>query len=267
MEFLKRHYEKIILSVVLLCLAVAAAWLPAKIRQGKEELQKTIINLPTPKKLTPVDLSTNEAALKRLQNPPTVELDGAHNLFNPVTWKINPDGTFIKIVREGIEALTVTKIEPLYFELAFDRVTGSGASTGYWIAVTRRSARPTRVYVKPGEKKDLFTLKEVKGAPDNPSELVLELTDSQETISISKDKPFRRIEAYAADLRYPPDNKNFLNQRVNDVFQIASESYKIIAISENEVRVSAQSTDKRTSILWKGAAGASDTNSQQPKTP
>src|SRR6478609_1882823 len=102
MEFLKKHYEKILLSLVLLCLAVAAAWLPTKIRQEKEELQKTIFNLPKPRELQPVDLSTNESALKRLQNPPTVELSGAHNLFNPVTWKVKADGSFIKIVQEGI---------------------------------------------------------------------------------------------------------------------------------------------------------------------
>lgn len=262
MDFLKKHYEKIVLSAALLCLAIAAAWLPAKIRQGREDLQKTIVNLPQPKVLKPVDLSTNELALKRLQNPPTVELSGAHNLFNPVTWKINPDGSFIKIVREGVDALVVTKIEPLYLQLSFDRVTG----TGYWIEMIRQSSRRTRVYVKPGEKKDLFTLKEVKGPPDNPEELILEL-DGGETVSISKDKPFRRIEAYSADLRYTPDSKNFPNQKVNDIIPIGGESYKIIAISENEVRVSATSTDKRTSIFWKGAPGASDTNSQQPKTP
>lgn len=263
MEFLKKHYEKIILSVVLLCLAVAAAWLPSKIGQVRQELQATSVNLPTPKPLTPVDLSTNEAALKRLQNPPTVELSGEHNLFNPVTWKIKPDGSFIKIAQEGVDALTITKIQPLYLELAFERVTG----TGYWIAITRQSSKRSRVYVKPNEKKELFTLKEVKGSPEDPDELVLELADSQELVSISKDKPYRRIEAYAADLRYPPDNKNFPNQKVNDIIPINGESYKIIAITENEVRVSATSTDKRTTILWKGAPGASETNSQQPKTP
>lgn len=263
MEFLKKHYEKILLSVVLLCLAIAAAWLPTKIRKEKEDLQKTIFNLPQPKIMTPVDLTTNEMALKRLQNPPTVELAGAHNFFNPVTWKVKPDGSYIKIVQEGVDALTVTKMQPLYLELAFERVTGSG----YWIGTKRQSLKKPSVYAKLNEKKELFTLKEVKGPPEDPTELVLELTEGQEMISISKDKPFRRVEAHAADLRYVPDNKNFPNQKVNDVLQIAGEAYKIIAITENEVRVSATSTDKRTTILWKGATGAPDTNSQPPKKP
>ena len=90
-----------------------------------------------------------------------------------------------------------------------------------------------------------------------PEELILELADSNsQTVSLSKAKPFQRVEGYAADLRYPPDNLNFRDKKVNDLIPIAGESYKIIAITENEVRVSAISTDKRTTILWKGVPGA-----------
>jgi hypothetical protein len=266
MEFLKKHYEKILLSVVLLCLAVAAAWLPAKINQEKVELQKTIINLPKPKELKPIDLSTNETALKRLQNPPIVELSGAHNLFNPVTWKfkpnVKPEESFIKIVREGVDALTITNIRPLFLELVFEKTTASG----YWVGVKRLSLKRPSTYAKLNEKKELFTIKEVKGPPEDPEELVLELPD-QQIVSISKVKPFQRIEAYAADLRYPPDNLNFRDKKVNDILPIAGESYKIIAITENEVRVSAISTDKRTTILWNGVPVTPDLNSQQPKKP
>ncbi|MEO5803080.1 MAG: hypothetical protein ABIR24_06085 [Verrucomicrobiota bacterium] len=254
MEFLKKHYEKILLSFVLLCLAVAAAWLPVKIKKEKEDLQKTIFNLPKPKELKPVDLTTNEMALKRLQNPPTVELSGAHNLFNPVTWKIKSDQTFTKIVREGVDALIITNIRPLNMELAFERVTASG----YWIGVKRKGEKKPSIYVKLNEKKPLppdltFTLKEVKGPPEEPDELVLEFAESLQEVSINKAKPFQKIEAYAADLRYPPDSKSFSNQKVNDVIAFGGESYKIIAINENDARVSAISTDKRTTILWKGA--------------
>jgi hypothetical protein len=250
MEFLKKHYEKIVLSLVLLGLAVAAAWLPAAIKGAREDLQKSIVNLPEPIVHKPADLSTNEAALKRLQNPPTVELSGAHNLFNSVTWKIKSDGSFIKILREGIDALAVTKIQPLYMELSLDRV----AATGYFIGVKRLSKKAPSSYAKLNEKRELFTIKEVKGAPEDPDELVLELADNQQLVSITKDKPFKRVEGYAADLRYEPDSKNFSDQRVNNTITVGGESYKIIAITENEVRVSAISTDKRTTIFWKGDA-------------
>jgi hypothetical protein len=62
MEFLRKHYEKIILSVVLLGLAVAAALLPMMVsreRSALEELERDIRQTP-PKPLKASDLSTNE---------------------------------------------------------------------------------------------------------------------------------------------------------------------------------------------------------------
>jgi hypothetical protein len=252
MEFLKKHYEKILLSVVILCLALTAAWFPVKIRQEKERAQSYIVTLTTPRELKPIDLSTNQAALQRLQNPPTVELSGAHNLFNSVTWKIKSDGSFLKIVKEGVDALVVTKIHPLYFELTFERPTG----TGYYIGVKRLSAKRPSVYAKLNEKKtptDLFSIKEVKGAPEDPDELVLELADNQQLVSISKGKPFQRVEGFEVDFQYDPDNLKFLKKRVNDFINFGGESYKIIAITENDVRVQAISTEKRTTIPLKSA--------------
>ncbi|MEO6183726.1 MAG: hypothetical protein ABIP71_11635 [Verrucomicrobiota bacterium] len=168
-----------------------------------------------------------------------------------MTWKLKPDGTFLKIVREGVDALTVTKIVPLYLELSYDRAAG----TGYWIGMKRHSVKKPAVYAKLNEKKEaqVFKITEVKGPAEDPEELVLELTENQQVISISKAKPFQRVESYAADLRYEPDNKNFPNQHVNDTITFGGESYKIIAITDKDARVSAISTDKRTTILLKGA--------------
>ncbi len=249
MEFLKRHYEKILLSVVLLCLAITAAWFPIKIKKEKEDAQNYKVTLPVPKELKPLDLTTNQAALLRLKSPPIVELAGAHNLFNPVRWKVKSDGTFLKIVLEGVDALTITKITPLYLELAYQRSTASG----YWIDVKRLSAKKPSTYAKLNEKKELFTLKEIKGETNDPTELILELPETAELVSISKEKPYRRIEGFAVDLRYGPDNLVFANKRVNEVITFGGESYKIIAITDNEVRVSAISTDKRTTIVLKSA--------------
>ena len=239
------------LSAVLVCLAITAAWFPIKISKEKENAQNYVVSLPTPKELKPIDLTTNEAALKRLQNPLTVELSGAHRLFNPVTWKQKSDGSFLKIVSEGVDALIVTKIQPLYFELAYE----SPSAPGYWIAIRHLSAKsPTRIYAKLNEvKKDLFTIKEVKGETNNPTELILALPEIAEAVSISKEKPYKKVEAFETDLRYEPDNLPFQRKKVNDIITFGGESYKIIAITENSVRVSAISTDKRTTIALKRA--------------
>ena len=248
MEFLKKHYEKILLSVVLLCLAGTAAWFPAKINKERENAQNYVVTLPQPTALQPIDLTTNQAALKRLQNPPVVVLDGDHNLFNSVTWKVKNDGSFQKIVREGVDALTVTKITPLFMELAFQRSTASG----YFIGIQRLSQKRPPVYAKLNQKTELFTIREVRGE-EGAQELVLDVVDVPEPVVITKENPFRKVEGYSADLRYEPDNLTFPNKKVNDLITFGGESYKIIAINENEVRVSAISTDKRTTIFAKGA--------------
>lgn len=245
MEFLKKHYEKILLSVVLLCLAGTAAWFPIKIGKEKDEAQKYIISLPPPKELKPMDITTNQAGLQRLQNPPVVVLSGGHNLFNPVTWKQKSDLTLLKIIREGVDALMVTKIQALYFELAYEKPSAAG----YWIAVRHLSAKsPTRIYAKLNVKQDLFTIRKINGETNDPTDLVLELPDAGGMVTITKEKPYRKVEAYSADLRYEPDNLTFLNKRVNEVITFGGESYKIIAINENDVRVEAVSTNKRTTI-------------------
>jgi len=250
MLFLKRHYEKILLSVVLICLGLTAAWFPAKIRKEKENAQKYKFTFTIPKELQPIDLTTNQAALQRLQNPPTVLLSSEHNLYNPVTWKLKSDGSFLKILREGVDALILTKTHPLHMELNFERSTAAG----YWIGIKRLDAKKPSSYAKLNEKKELFTIKEIKGAnPEEPDQIILELAENQQMIAISKNKPFKRVEGYAADFRYEPDNLNFVNKKINEVINFGGESYKIIAITENAARVQAISTDKRATIPLKSA--------------
>ena len=58
MEFLKKHYEKVLLSVVLVGLAVAAALLPIKVAAVRETLEQATRRYEsrTVKPLKPLDL-------------------------------------------------------------------------------------------------------------------------------------------------------------------------------------------------------------------
>src|SRR5438132_12356708 len=81
MEVLRNNYEKVILSVVLLGLAVAAVLLLTWVGNEKRVLDEIEMGIQqtTPKALKTVDLSTNEAALAHLARPVSLHLAGEHN--------------------------------------------------------------------------------------------------------------------------------------------------------------------------------------------
>ena len=262
MEFLKNNYEKVILSVVLLGLAVAAVLLltwVANEKRALEEAEGLIIQTP-PKPLKPIDLSTNEAALQRLVavKPVSLRLGGEHNLFNPVQWHRMPDGRLIPL-RTGREigagALSVTRITPLYLRVEFEGAGGSSDAVQYRFRVTREAEKspgkriPTTLSVTsvPG-KTPVFTLKEMK-PKDNPAEFVLELADDKEQVVVSRDKPYVNVAGYSVDLKYEPERLTFNGKKMGDSLIFGGDTNKIVAITETNVTVQATST-KRTTVSY-----------------
>ena len=62
MQFLKKHYEKILLSVVLLGLAAASAALPLMVSQARDQIETTVGSVvgSKPKPWIALDLGTNQ---------------------------------------------------------------------------------------------------------------------------------------------------------------------------------------------------------------
>ncbi|MCU0782827.1 MAG: hypothetical protein MUF81_02025 [Verrucomicrobia bacterium] len=255
MDFFKRHYEKVLLGVVLAGLAVGAALLPWMIsseRDSERVKADEIINRPI-KALPPLDLSRATNLMARAAAPMFLDFSMDHKLFNPVLWQKKTDGTWKKIARGneiGIEAMVFTKFTPLHTIITLDSVMMSDAGARYVIGVDQEAApKPSQRGKKQttavlNEKKEIFTLRELKGPADNPAELVLELNDSGERASLSKGKPLKRVDGYLADLKYPPESRSWINQRVGARIRIASEDYIIVAIATNEVVFSAPSGKK-----------------------
>jgi len=264
MEFLKKNYEKLVLSVVLLSLAVAAALLPSWVATEKARLGKILKweSETPPKELKPINLITNETALRRLKRPEPVRLLGVHNVFNPVQWKRMPDGNLIKVVTGeeiGPGALKITEIRPLNLIVAYDGVT-TGDLVQHRIKVTREADKSsgkrsptTRPITAVGNRNDIFAVKEIKPKED-PQEFVLEMLDSKQTIVVTKDKPYISVAGYAADLRYEPEKLPFPNRRVEDKLVFSGDTNKIVAITETAVTVEALSNTKRTTIVYRGAS-------------
>ena len=256
MDFIKKNWEKVLLGVVLVGLAVAVAFLPLKIAAEKKDLaDKREILTPKPKPLEPVDLAGPEAFLKRSAAPLALDFSTGHRLFNPVLWQKTTEGKPLK-VQSGNEigpaALVLTKTTPLYTVVTFDNVTTNETGARYTIGLERQAADKARdrgkrpYFVSVDSKSDAFKLITVKGPPENPTELVLELADTLEKISISKATPYKRIDGYLADLKYPPENHPWSARRKDDQLKFGGGDYNIVAISETEVVVSAGSGKKTT---------------------
>src|SRR5436189_3146855 len=199
MEFLKNNYEKVILSVVLLGLAVAAALLSIWVAGEKRALEEidNQITQTERKELKPVILTTNEIVLQRVVKGTALHLSGEHNLFNPVPWQKMRDGHLIPI-RTGREigpnAMTITKVSPLYLRIEYEGPAPSTDTVQYRFKVTRETEKSAGKRVASystsagGAKNQVFMLREAR-PKDNPIEFTLELADTKELVTVTKDKP------------------------------------------------------------------------------
>lgn len=264
MDFFKKHYEKVLLGFVLVGATAAVVlllfWIPNEKARLGEERDKIISRQPKP--LTNLDLTLGAAAMTNLSLPPDADLGRPHHVLNPVQWQKTPEGKLIKVQtgnEVGIEATVITKTSPLYLVLTFDSVgpTISGAPSGYLIGIERQAGpagkrTKRQVFAKLNEKKeDTLAVREVKGPPENPDELILELSDTGERVALAKDRPYRRVEGYLADLKNEPAKSTFISRRVGDRLVVSGEEYNIVAITESEVVFSHKLTGKKTTIRKK----------------
>src|ERR1039457_5946972 len=151
---------------------------------------------------------------------------------------------------------------PLYLELTLDSVTVLDTGTRYVIGIKREAAlnprdRPkTQKYCSLNTKNEIFTLRDVKTPPDNPTNVreVLELNDSKQRVEVTKDQPFRRMDSYMVDLKYAPENKTWTSRRIGASLSFNGEDYKIVAIPENEVVLSAKSNQKNWTVKYSPSA-------------
>lgn len=261
MDLLKKHYEKILLAGVLLILAVSAGLLPVMISGERDDLRSkadAITSIP-PKALLPLNLATQEVVLRQLEAGLRLDLTTSNKVFNPVLWQKMPDGRLLKIQTGdeiGPRALGVTKQTPLFFIVTFDSVSTNDAGVARYVIGVEREASPDvarrrkkQYFVNVGNKNDAFQLREVRVTADGGTELRLDLTDTGETVSLFREKPFRREDGYMVDLKYDPENKKWTNQRVGGALNFAGENYIIVAITKAELVVLAKSNQKKTPVL------------------
>lgn len=258
MEFLKKHYEKVILSIVLLLLAVAAAYLPIRVAAVNKDIESEIPPV-NPKEFVPLDISTNIATLNRTQRKSDIKLSNPeHNLFNPVGWVKRKDGDLLKdpfYGRKGPEAVEVKQIDPLFFRVRYDRHAVDGEEVKYYFGVTREAdskkanRRLVTRAIRLREKNDIFILKGVEGDPTRPQAFIIDLLEDNREIRVEASTPYEEVAGYTANLVYPPENnRKFNTKRRGDKITIAKKSYEVVVVLKNEVVLKDTKTDKRTTI-------------------
>ncbi len=258
MEFLKKHYEKIVLCVVLLGLAGSAVWMRSGIERVKTRLAGPEGG-PPPRTAPPppIDLSVEQQALARITNPPPLVLSGEHNTFDPVTWKRKPNGDLLKILKTGPDALIVTNIVPLYTIITYDHpMEGSVYVMGVQreVDLQQPNSKPKKFdYARKDEKmkSGLYIVRGIKGAENDPSEINLEITRTGDTnVWVSTNTPYKWVSSYLVDLKYDPETLTLPRKRVNDEFRLDKEPYIIVEITNDAVRVQSRRTTKVTEIKW-----------------
>jgi len=78
----------------------------------------------------------------------------------------------------------------------------------------------------------------------------LDITDTGEKAKVSREEPYSRIQGYVATVRYDPENLAPKRVKVGDKLRLSGENYNIVAITPNEVLLSADSNDRRYSITF-----------------
>lgn len=260
MDFLKKHYEKVLLGVMLAGLIGGLVFMLFFISADREEMnaKSTGVLNPVVKDLTNLDTTVLDTATARSHAPYELDLETTNKLFNPLEWQKALDGTLILAEKKtGLQVAVVTNISPLYTIISLEQVQMNDVATNYVVQIEHQGAstlakrRPTKHYLTKGEKpssNDPVELVDVKGPADNPSALVLKLTDSGDEISISKDNPYRKTDAYSADFVYAPERKVFHGKRAGDKVPFGGVDYSVVDVNQNELILMDQSNQKKTSL-------------------
>jgi hypothetical protein len=284
MEFLKSHYEKIILGVVLLLMAVGAVVLVLEVGSVQEELDKFKKNpvggggKPPP----PENFTNLVKVLQQAANPPTVEFTKVHKVFNPDTWYVDTNGNLIAGTNVGVGRLVVQSITPMQLKLWFDSIGGTPGRETVRINVIREFAPTPQEQAKKSltlsltstniqntldtkSKLQIFA-REIGGTPENP-EVKLELIDPAKdpfNFTVSKTQGYTNVAEYVAFIIYPVES-NFVWRaaRKGQPMSFAGDTNIVVDITASNVVVRAVSNDKHTTI----PLGTNSPTPVRPKAP
>jgi len=264
MDFLKKHYEKLILSLVLLSLAAVAVLLFVQVGSFRENLDRQLQARTGGKKkeLKQTDLSASQASLKKLSAKIQLPLGGDHPVFNAIRWRKTPTGDVLPDLTkttQGAAGISDLVTVPLYLSVDYVKSAGGSDSLRYEFLIGREfekqvnkrsnltlSARVGEGIRLPGQKSDLFRLLEVKGPPAEPTELEVQFTAGNERAVITPRKPHRQVMGYSAQFVYGTEKRAYKNIRAEDTLQLSGTPFKVVAVTQDEFVIAAPNLARST---------------------
>ncbi|NBV24326.1 MAG: hypothetical protein EBS05_20710 [Proteobacteria bacterium] len=287
MEFLKNHYEKLILGLMLLLMAVAGVVLAMEVSSVQEDLDKyRKLTLegggkPAPKE----DMSSYSNALVRAMNPPQVDFATVHRVFNPAAWYSDTNNALLAGTNLGVSRLTVEKIVPQQLKLELVSTGGVPGRETVSLNVVREFARTvadqkgrktltvnaTNITINTIDptRKVMLIFRKLGGTPEAP-EANLELVEpGKEPLPIVLSKAqaaFTMVYEYVAELYYAPDQQIWrLPQRKDAPLIFAGDTNIIVEITATNVLIRAESNGKTISKpLAPSLPGAPGTGAKTP---
>jgi|GEM_PF-611482 len=276
MEFLKNHYEKIILSLVLVLMAVGAVVLVLEAGSWEEKLRpfRELAVQPDGQRPPSPDPAPYQAALSRAQ-PELVDLTKGHKVFNPELWYVDTNNNLIIGTNVGVRKLFVTEIKPMRLKLELvisgspERPTQLARMTREFMSKTTDQrplnrtitlnatnylddTRPVRNF------NGYFVARATSGPADNPAIDIDFHEPGRELVKfkLTKDNPYETIVDYGAKLLYSVENiqfpsplrKDVLYERKGAPLVFAGDTNIIVEITATNVVVRAASNDKPTTI-------------------
>ncbi len=276
MEFLKNHYEKVVLSLVLLLMAGGAVMLvlgAGSVQQELDNFKKVVVETGG-QRPDPPNRGEYLSAISNAQ-PRLIDLTKGHKVFNPELWYVNTNGDLIIGTNVGVSKLFVTEIKPLRLKLELV-ISGNAERPSYLVKMTKEfmpkvsDQKPINRSInlnstnyldetKPVRKFNGYLVpRGISGPPDNPT-VELDYHDPSrdvEKVKLTKAQPFETVVDYGAKLLYSVENIQFPSPARKDInyerkdsqLVFAGDTNIIVEITATNVVVKAISNDKPTTI-------------------
>lgn len=285
MEFLKNHYEKIILGLMLLLMAVGAVVLVMEVSSVQaqlEEYRKIIVAGNDSKRPPAENLNKYKGILDKARNPPQTDFVTVHRVFNPDAWYTDTNGNLIQGTNVGVNRLAVLSITPQHLKLWFDSIGGTPGRESVKINAIREWLRTVQEQGKkpltlsltstntvnmldPASKLQIFP-REISGTPEAP-EVKFELVEPGKDplkLTMSKAQGYTNVVEFVAHIVYTVET-NFVWRTARKGTQLifAGDTNIVVEVTATNVILRAISNEKQTTI----PLGPAQPAPVRPKTP